>query len=162
MSLRSKVYRPQFDTARDLISAAYATFTPYACKMLKQELDKLHKQVVAYDAETKTLAVSRGDGEQIIYPVGEGCTCLHFVEKQLPCWHMLGFYQAENNSPLNQVPERYRKDRMMECVLSEIENGGVQTEECCVTGQVTVVGRKREKSEWEKRTIMKETCRELV
>ncbi|GFR58819.1 hypothetical protein ElyMa_000041300 [Elysia marginata] len=162
MLLRSKVYRPKFDTTRDRISAAYAIFTSYAFKMIEQELDKLNKQVVPYNTETKTMAVSRGDGEEIIYPVDEGCTCLHFVKSSClagTCW---GFSKQRISLLWTNCLSDIVRIKMVECVLSEIENGVVQTEEPCVTWQVLVVGRKKEKSEWEKRITMKETCRELV
>ena len=58
LQLRSKVFRPQFEAAKEILSASYAKLTPFACEEIKKQLNKLHGQVVANDADSKTLAVS--------------------------------------------------------------------------------------------------------
>ena len=156
LQLRSKIFRPQFEAAKEILSASYAKLTPYACEEIKKQLNKLHGQVVAYDADSKTLAVSN-NGEEIHYSVGDTCQCLHYVEKQLPCWHVLAYCQYENVSPLANVPERYLKERLLRCFEGEEESdGGV------VSAEIDVISASRERSEWEKRMTLKEACRELV
>ena len=156
INLRSKVFRPQFEAAKGILSASYAKLTPYACQEISRQLDKLHGQVLAYDADSNTLAVSR-NGEEIHYSVGDTCQCLHFIEKQLPCWHVLAYCQFANKDPLLNIPQRYLKERLVRCFEGvEEDDGGV------VSGQIHVIEDSRERSEWEKRMIMKEACRELV
>ena len=91
------------------------------------------------------------------YSVGDTCQCLHYVEKQLPCWHVLAYCQYENVSPLANVPQRYLKERLLRCFEGEEESdGGV------VSAEIDVIRASRERSEWEKRMTLKEACRELV
>ena len=156
LQLLSKVFRPQFEAAKEILSASYAKLTPYACEEIKKQLNKLHGQVVAYDADSKTLAVSNNE-EEIHYSVGNTCQCLHYVEKQLPCWHVWAYCQYENVSPLANVPERYLKERLLICFEGEEESdGGV------VSAEIDVINASRERSEWEKRMTLKEACQELV
>ena len=46
------------------MSESYTKLTPYACQEISRQLDNLHGQVDAYDADSNTLAVSR-NGEEI-------------------------------------------------------------------------------------------------
>ena len=161
LALRTVVLRPEVTRAAAVLSEAQKVFTPYACDQIMLQYNKLKDVECSYDCEAKVLLVRKSDGEVMEYFVGEGCQCLHFVEKGLPCWHMLAVYESEGVNVVETVPERYKLKRMIECVMHETTSE-IETGACAAIGTVSMVDRNSEMAEWQKRLRMKDVCRELV
>ena len=161
LALRTVVLRPEVTRAAAVLSEAQKVLTPYACDQIMLQYNKLKDVECSYDCEAKVLLVRKSDGEVMEYFVGEGCQCLHFVEKGLPCWHMLAVYESKGVNVVETVPERYKLKRMIECVMHETTSE-IETGACAAIGTVSMVDRNSEMAEWQKRLRMKDVCRELV
>ena len=120
LMLKSRVLRPLYPAAEEILTDASKKFTPYACDILKKQMDILHKQVVRYDPLEKCVVVEV-NGQQRCFSVDGGCGCLLFTEKGFPCWHMLAFFQAEGRDHLEAIPARYKKEILLECIGSDGE-----------------------------------------
>ncbi|XP_005107058.2 uncharacterized protein LOC101856836 [Aplysia californica] len=158
MHLRAKVFRPNFDAAGPILSQAYEVLTPYACDELAHQLNKLHSTKCRYCVESKSI-VTLGSADEIRDEVpvdGWTCKCPYFIEKTMPCWHLLALCQHQNVCPVELFPARFRKQSLLDCCVSDV--GEVSSGS---NNQVQVV-LKKVQSELEKRDVMKEACRELV
>ena len=75
----------------------------------------------------------------------------------LPCWRVLAYCQLSNADPIINIQQRYLKERLVRCF-----EGMEEEDEGVASGRHYVIGDSRERSEWEKRMIMKAAYRELV
>ncbi|KAK3744902.1 hypothetical protein RRG08_058082 [Elysia crispata] len=107
LALRTVVLRPKVTHAAAVLAEAQRILTPFACEQIAQQYNKLKDVACSFDTEAKALLVRKSDGEVMEYFVGDGCQCLHFVERGLPCWHMLAVYESEDMNVVETVPERY-------------------------------------------------------
>ena len=89
---------------KEILSASYAQLITYACEEIKKQLNNLHGKFIAYDADSKTLAVSK-HGEKIDYIWLHTFTysvraCI-LNEHKIPNAHLWIFYwgNEENQAP---------------------------------------------------------------
>ena len=148
LNLRSRVLRPKFIDNVPVLQRAYSLLTPYACNLIKKELDKTKENVSILSQHT--LTVFRSDGSEKDYNLqGCVCQCLHFVEKRLPCWHLLEYCEKTKIDCFVSIPDRYLKSNYLNCLGStSLESAPVSS------SHLQVVEHKKEKSEWQKRLLM--------
>ncbi|GFO08062.1 Zinc finger swim domain-containing protein 1 [Plakobranchus ocellatus] len=155
--LRAKVFRPKFDAAGPILSRAYWVLTSCACGELAHQLNKRHSTKCAYSAESKSI-VTLGSADEVLaeMPIDEWtCKCTYFIEKTIPCWHLLALCKHQSVCPVELLPARFRKQSLLDCCVSDVgESSGSYTQ--------VQVAQKKVQSRREKRGVMKEACRELV
>ena len=157
MSARSKVLRPKHDGAQFLTQAS-KTLTHFACDLLKKQWDILKKKTVFLCPDADVLYVLRNEREAAEYSFPDGkCDCTYFLNRGLPCWHMMGYWCEKGQDIMSYVfPDRYKKDKLLECLSGDI----APVPSMC--GTVNVVSQSGTKTTAEKASILKNVCRELV